>query len=618
MTTEHTLAPDTAAPTVAPSGHPRLFWAVGMLVAVATFGLLVFGLSFRAELDQASERGASDLALASDRLTTGLQRYRELAVFLSDHPTVLARALNSGQTAEGIQNATAVLQNLADKTGAHSLMLVARDGTVLAAAGEQALPKGAQAAFNRAMVGALGVAHFVDTEQQRRYVFAAPVFDPGGPARAAVIVNVNIGLLEWGWPTEPSAIYFTDDYGVVFVSNRSELVLRGGLAGPMPVTARHQVSGHDLWLHEAGPYIPSPALHLTRPLPVIGLEAELLMDLHPVIALASLQAGMAAALALVFATFLFFARERRRTLAEANMRLEARVATRTQALEIANRDLTREVTERLEAEARLKRAQADLVQAGKLSALGEMSAGISHELNQPLMAIRSFAENAQAFLARDNAAKAAENLGRISELARRMGRIIKNLRAFARQESETITNVELTAVVEAALEMTMGKVSRAGVTLDWTPGDPVWVRGGEVRLQQVVMNLLSNAVDAMSDSTETEKRIEIRIVPGQEGVMPTRLTVADTGPGIAEPDKIFDPFYTTKEVGASEGMGLGLSISYGLIQSFGGRIRGANRAEQGQTPIGAIFTIELIPARLTERLPERLPGRLTLAQEADE
>ena len=179
------------------------------------------------------------------------------------------------------------------------------------------------------------------------------------------------------------------------------------------------------------------------------------------------------------------------------------MAARTEALEIANRDLTREVNERHEAESRLKRAQADLVQAGKLSALGEMSAGISHELNQPLMAIRSFAENAQAYLDRDNPQKAADNLGRISELARRMGRIIKNLRAFARQESETITNVELTSVVEAALEMTMGKISGAGVSLDWTPTGQIWVRGGEVRLQQVVMNLLSNAVDAMAEDRFT-------------------------------------------------------------------------------------------------------------------
>ena len=206
--------------------------------------------------------------LASDRLTTGLQRYREVAVLLSDHPTVLDLALSVGpgagedQEAGDATAARELFQNMADKTGAHSLMLVARDGTVLAAAGEQALPKGAQSAFARAMDGALGVAHFVDTGDRRRYVFAAPVFVPGGASIASVIVNVDIGVLEWGWPTESSAIYFTDDYGVVFVANRSELVLRGGVSGPMPVTARYALSGHEIWVHEAGPYIPSPALHL--------------------------------------------------------------------------------------------------------------------------------------------------------------------------------------------------------------------------------------------------------------------------------------------------------------------------------------------------------------------
>ncbi|WP_417263656.1 sensor histidine kinase [Celeribacter sp.] len=602
MTTKTALSEDPPA-----SLRHRLFWALGGVLAVALLGLVVFALSVRAELDQASARGSSDLALAADRLTTGLQRYRELAVFLSDHPTVLALVFAQSPGESPKQATSDLLRGLADKTGAHSIMVVdgaeGGDGQMLAAAGEDRLPTGSRAAVRRAMDGALGVAHFVDLEGRRRYVFAAPVFTPGGPAKGAVVVNVDIGLLEWGWPTEASAIYFTDQYGVVFVSNRSELVLRGGSAGPLPITHTYNVSGHDIWRHEAGPYIPSPALHLTRPLPVVGLEAELLMDLRPVLSMAGLQAGMASALALVFAAFLFFAMERRRTLAEANARLEARVAARTEALELANRELQHEVHERHEAEARLKRAQADLVQAGKLSALGEMSAGISHELNQPLMAIRSFAENAQAFLERENPQKAADNLGRISELARRMGRIIKNLRAFARQEPETITDVELTSVIEAALEMTQAKISNAGVTLDWTPGAQIWVRGGEVRLQQVVMNLLSNAVDAMKTSSETEeedKRIEIRLTPGD----PTRLTIADTGPGISEPEKIFDPFYTTKEVGASEGMGLGLSISYGLVQSFGGRIRGENRPDQSGTGGGAVFTIELQPAQRNDAQPK--------------
>ena len=398
-------------------------------------------------------------------------------------------------------------------------------------------------------------------------------------------MSVDIGLIEWGWPTETSAVFFTDADDVVVMSNRSELVLLGGQAGPFPLNKAWRIAGHEIWHHAAGPYVPTPALYLQRDVPVIGLKAGLLMDLAPVRGLAGLQAGMASALALIFGMLLLFVMERRRTLAIANARLEARVAKRTQALEIANRDLMREVAEREEAEAQLKRAQADLVQAGKLSALGEMSAGISHELNQPLMAIRSFSENAQAFLARENPEKAAENLGRISELSRRMGRIIKNLRAFARQEKEMITDVEINGVIDAALEMTQAKISAHDITVSWTPGPQTWVRGGEVRLQQVVMNLISNAADAMAESAA--RHIEIEVTRGD----PTTIAVRDTGPGILEPEKIFDPFYTTKEVGAAAGLGLGLSISYGLIQSFGGRIRGVNRHEGG-----AEFSIELRPA----------------------
>jgi two-component system C4-dicarboxylate transport sensor histidine kinase DctB len=198
------------------------------------------------------------------------------------------------------------------------------------------------------------------------------------------------------------------------------------------------------------------------------------------------------------------------------------------------------------------------------------------------MAIRSYAENASLFLDRDETGKAAENLGRISDLARRMGRIIKNLRAFARQESEAMSDVDIGQTVAAALELTEARLGRAGVAVEWTPpAAPIWVRGGEVRLQQVVVNLLTNAADAM----EGGGRVTLRIAPEGGRV---RLTVSDTGPGIAEPERIFDPFYSTKEVGAGEGMGLGLSISYGIVKNFGGTITGRNRPEGG-----AEFTVEL-------------------------
>ena len=194
---------------------------------------------------------------------------------------------------------------------------------------------------------------------------------------------------------------------------------------------------HDLWSVPDNPYLPARALHLARPMPVIDMTAEILVSLTPALRLAALQAAAAAALCLAFGTLLVYLAERRRALAgrlkaeeRANAALEARVAERTEALSLLNQDRRREIGERLEAEAALRRAQADLVQAGKLSALGQMSAGISHELNQPLMAIRSFAENGTAFMERGQPERAAQNLTRIGELARRMGRIIRNLRAL--------------------------------------------------------------------------------------------------------------------------------------------------------------------------------------------
>ena len=189
------------------------------------------------------------------------------------------------------------------------------------------------------------------------------------------------------------------------------------------------------------------------------------------------------------------------------------------------------------------------------------------------------------FLERGESPQVGRNLAKISDLAGRMARIIKNFKAFARQESEPATRVDLCRVVEAAVDVTDSLLVREGVRLEQNlPSDPVWVEGGEVRLQQVVVNLITNATDAMSD--QTERRIEVAVTAQPE----PSITVRDTGPGIADPGKIFEPFYSTKLVGDGEGTGLGLSISYGLVQSFGGNITGEN-AEGG----GAVFTVRLKP-----------------------
>ena len=569
----------------------RLLIILAFLVLVAGLSAGVWRQSYVQALGPLAARGEADLALASDRLATQLQRYREFAVLMADHP---ALAGLDAASANRRRAASRVLLEAADKTGTLTAFYADTGGRVLAAA-HDVTPRDLTSAayFRRALNGALGAAHGSTAGfPQRTYSFAAPAFGPDGRVRGVLVAVVDIDDLEEDWRGSQPTVLFTDRDGEVFVTNRSELLFADlqdltALTLPsgetLPARMRH-VQDHAILEQRWSPYVPGTALLLRADLPVIDLTGHALINVWPAQRLAYLQAAAVASVCLFFGALLWLATERRLTLAAANAELENRVAARTEALESANTALRREVAERQEAEAALKRAQDELVQAGKLSALGKMSAGISHELNQPLMAIRSFAENSAEFLQRGQTEKAAQNLTRISDMARRMGRIIKNLRAFARQESEPITRVDLAAVLSSAAELAERRIAEAGVALDWTPPDhPVWVRGGEVRLGQVFVNLVTNAVDAM-EAVE-DRHLSIRIEEDGSGLL---VHVRDTGPGITEPERIFDPFYSTKSVGSAEGMGLGLSISYGLVQSFGGTIRGANHPEGG-----SIFTVRL-------------------------
>ena len=558
-------------------------WGIlAYLVTVALFVSGVWWYGYVVALGQLERRAQSDLTLAADSLTAELRRYRELAVLTADRPQLSAVLAGSGR----VEAVRPILQQVSDKTGALDIVLLDTAGVPLI--GTQDAPAFShvgQSYFERAMDGALGVDHPV-RDGVRTFVFAAPVFSDAGPVIGALLVYAGVGGVEDSWRGARPVLFFTDADGIVFVSNRSELVLRSRAPGDFLNYTARDLRGMDVWSVSGSRYVPRRALHRTMDLPVIGMHGEVLLDVAPARQIALLQSAVAGALCLAFGALLFLATQRRRTLAEANAKLEHRVQDRTAQLSSANLSLRQEVEDRRAAEVQLTKAQADLVQAGKLSALGQMSAGISHELNQPLMAIQSFAENGQSFMERDRPDMAAKNLGKISELAHRMGRIIRNLRAFARQESEPLGDVDVGRVVDTVLELLGPKIAEAQVDVRWDGADGVIVRGGDVRLQQVVLNLASNGIDAMELS---DPRV-LTITVAADATRVT-LSVRDTGPGITELEKIFDPFYSTKAIGAAEGMGLGLSISYGLVQSFGGVIRGRNH-DAG----GAIFTVELIPA----------------------
>ncbi|OOY33363.1 ATP-binding protein [Thioclava sp. F36-6] len=560
-----------------------LIWIA--LTLAASIG--VWRVSAREGLARIEAQGQSDLRLASDRLVAALLQFREVAVLAADHPDVVALAARfaEGGKAVGTWRDAAVsltLQRLADHAGARDIWLIAPGGTVLAGPADSPDRVTMNRALSRAAQGATGSEHFVDPDTgDRLFVFAAPVFASGGNVAGIVLLRLNAEDVEAEGRGNPVPVWFTDDSGVSFLTNRTDLVLlsepgakpdpatypAGSLAGVLHLRERN-LAGHRLVSGDGS--LSGPALDVSRALPVIEMEGHALAAADPVLRAARLAALSTAAGFLAVGAVMFALWERRQALSEANAALEVRVAERTAELSTANEEL--------------RRTQAELVQAGKLSALGQMSAGISHELNQPLMAISSYAENAELLLDRGRTEEAGETLGKIGAMAHRMARIIRNLRAFARQESEPATRVGLAAVVESALEMLDERLRRAGVTVDWQrPDFPAIVMGGEVRLSQVVINLISNAIEAMEG--QSERRLTIRMARA-DGMI--RLSLRDTGPGIADPDRIFDPFYSTKEAGSAEGLGLGLSISYGLVQGFGGTLRGENVPGGG-----ARFTIEL-------------------------
>jgi two-component system, NtrC family, C4-dicarboxylate transport sensor histidine kinase DctB len=325
-------------------------------------------------------------------------------------------------------------------------------------------------------------------------------------------------------------------------------------------------------------------MQLKANLPVLGWEVRTLVNIED----ARQRSGWAMLVALLVCViaaggvwFLIvrreeFTRQERRNRAAA-LRLERTVQSRTAELRKANVLLEQEVKEREQAEANLRLTQAELVQAAKLATLGRMSAALSHEYNQPLAAIRSDSEIAGMLIERGRAGEAQTNLTRIGGMVDRMAEIAKTLKGFTRKSGTDIKPVSLRQVIDEAMLLLQPQIKQSEVKLDLSlPDEDIIVKGGRIRLEQVVINLLSNALDAVGSCEEPEVRMSLH-VEKTEAV----LSVSDNGPGIdadALP-QIFDPFFTTKDVGA--GLGLGLSIAYKIVHDFSGSLKAANREEGG-------------------------------------
>ena len=224
----------------------------------------------------------------------------------------------------------------------------------------------------------------------------------------------------------------------------------------------------------------------------------------------------------------------------------------------------------------LRNTQNELVPAGKLTMLGQMAAGVTHELNQPLTALRAFADNARVFLQRGNQDRVEENLVHISAASERMGTIISQLKGFARKSDDAVVAVDMGQSIRNSALLLDSDFKRSRTALEVTIGEPLQVTGDAVRIEQVLINLIRNAIDAVRGSVQ--QRVRVTLQRDGTGCL---VKIRDTGPGIAHDAEahLFEPFFSTKSSG--DGMGLGLAISSSIVQALNGRLTARNHPEGG-------------------------------------
>ncbi|MDC1454800.1 ATP-binding protein [Amylibacter sp.] len=557
-------------------------YAILYIILSSTIVTGAYFYSLQLGLDRLSETAKVRIDQSSNRLLEQLASFKQLSNLLARNPKII-EAFEGNSDIKSIDE---LVQSTVFLSGSEQILLINKTGNVIASS-KLVSGKPTEKSINpnepyvqAALNGRLGYFYAVDKQTLARTIFIARgIYTSSLSPQGVVIIKVDIPSLEYQWNVDDVSLAFFDANDVAFITNRPSMALRrlGSLDKPFLETKhyeRNQISkffdykksmllNHTILKFFNTEELPKEALILSKYIPRLEMTTQVFMSTQVTKFSARVQAGLTAAIFFALGSGLWSLWLRRQRLIDklaieeaANAKLEARVEKRT---------------------AQLKKAQFQLVQAGKLKALGEISAGISHELNQPLAAMQNFSENGAKMLDLNKIEDARINFDLIGTQINRITRIIKSLRAFARKEKETIEAIDLQEVIKETLSLSKSRIDFEKVDIEWQPEDKeIMVMGGHVRLQQVVINLLTNAIDSMQN--KKNKKISIKILKSKSDVI---MSVRDTGDGLSDPGRVFEPFYSTKEVGASKGMGLGLSISYGIVGSFGGEMSCSNYKSGG-------------------------------------
>jgi two-component system C4-dicarboxylate transport sensor histidine kinase DctB len=575
------------------------------------------------------EQGRRQLELMAPDLQSAMDKYETLPFVLGFQPD-LAHAIARPSDAAVIARLNRTLQTIQRQSQVGAIYLMDRSGLTLGSSNWNQPTSfvgknfSYRPYFREAQQGRPGLFYGIGTATaEAGYFIAQPVYrdsTDGGPVAGVVAVKISLAEFEQTWRSSEHAIALADRHGVIFLSNQPDWRYRS--LRPLEAGARQELAQTQQYAgRNITPLAQALPEYTMRPVGKLGWQLMLFPSQVRVQRAALLTAaGMALLLACGGALWWALHQRRRRleeqresraALRQAARELEQRIAERTAQLQATNTDLENKYVTLQQTEHMLRTTQNELVQAGKLAMLGQMAAGITHELNQPLAAIRAFADNARTFLERGRPEQAEANLGHISDASARMGAIISQLKGFARKD-QAITQVNLARSVQASALLVENDFKRRGVVLDiagaddstsggigghaGTGGDStnggnacdggLLVAGDAVRIEQVLINLLRNALDAVAGMDESHPRTVSVALARAEGWAEVRIS--DTGPGIPEQvaAHLFEPFYTTKPSG--QGLGLGLAISSSIAQAMNGQLAARN-LPQG----GAQFTLRL-------------------------
>jgi len=567
------------------------FYVLLILAGAALSAGLAMRQAQRHSLSEEAARGVSQLSLYANTLHTLIERYRALPAVLALDPELRA-ALNSPITAMTQDALNRKLEKINGAAQSSTLELLDRNGLAIGASNWR-LPTsyvghnyGFRPYFLQTKATGVGRFYAVGvTSGIPGYFLSHAVTDDGGRFIGAMVVKLEFPDLEHEWAKGDDLLLVSDAKGIVFIANqprwryrellpisvedRSELFATRQYdkqpLSPLRRRALREFSERSHLSRVDGPDGAADYLWQSMPLPGEDWTLHLLRKPQPASEDAR-NAALAAAgiwLTLVFLGLFLYQRWRLARMRERSRdELERLVQERT-------RDL--------------RTAQEGLVQSTKLAALGQMSAALAHEINQPLTAQRMQLATLRLLLDHGRIDDAYKALLPLDQQLVRMTALTGHLKTFARKSPGGLRErLDLAAVVDQALLLLDSRLREEHIQCVLNLTRPAWVRGDAIRLEQVLINLLRNALDAMRDTPV--KRLEIRIDAQQTR---WRISVSDSGGGIDEAHlaNIFDPFFTTKPVG--DGLGLGLAVSYAIVHELGGRLSAENQHD------GALFWFSL-------------------------